>query len=138
VSTGAGPAGRLTTGIGSVRSRRACEELHRRGARGRSGPLSISFLKQPSWSGVQVAYAVNRRVGSAVVRNRLKRRLRAIVAERAASLPTGTYMVRVGPVGPALGFDELRVAMDQALERATNGRSRRAPAEGALEHGQVR
>ena len=114
------------------------EELRRRGVRGRSGPLSISFLKQPSWSEVQVAYAVNRRMGSAVVRNRLKRRLRAIVSERAASLPAGTYVVRAGPGGPALGFDELRIAMDQALERATNGRSRRSQAPGALDREAVR
>ncbi len=125
----AAPADRASmTGVGAVWSRRAFEELRRSGTRGRSGPLAISFLKQPSWSGIQVAYAVNRRVGSAVVRNRLKRRLRAIVSEQGASLPAGAYVVRAGPGGPALGFDELRVAMNQALERATNGRPRRSPA----------
>jgi ribonuclease P protein component len=56
-----------------------------------------------------------------VVRNQLKRRLRAIVSERAASLPAGTYVVRAGPEGSLLGFDELKVAMSQALEKATNG-----------------
>src|ERR1700722_11476695 len=118
VSTGAAPGGRTITGVRSVRSHRTFEELRYRGARGRSGPLQVSFLKKPSWSGVEVAYAVNRRVGSAVVRNRLKRRLRAIVSGRAASLPTGAYVVRAGPEGSLLGFDELKVAMNQALEQA--------------------
>jgi ribonuclease P protein component len=138
VSTTPVPADRMTTGVGKVRSRRSFEELRHGGARGRSGPLAVSFLKQPSWSGVQVAYAVNRRVGSAVVRNRLKRRLRAIVTERATSLPAGTYVVRAGPGGPALGFDELRVAMNQALERATSDRSRRARVTGPSDIGAAR
>jgi ribonuclease P protein component len=139
VSATAAPADRTaTTGVGAVRSRRVFEELRRSGTRGRSGPLVISFLKQPSWSGVQVAYAVNRRVGSAVVRNRLKRRLRAIVSERVSSLPAGTYVVRAGPGGSLLGFDELRVAMNQAFERATSGRPRHSAVIGTPDRGGVR
>jgi len=68
-----------------------------------------------------VAYAVGRTVGNAVQRNRLRRRMRAIVADRAAGLPTGAYLVRGGPGGPALEFDELKVAMSRAVEKATRG-----------------
>jgi len=128
VNTAAGPADRGVTGIRPVRSRRTFEQLRQHGAKGRSGPLTISFLQQPPWSGVEIAYAVNRRVGSAVVRNRLKRRLRAIVSERASSLPAGSYVVRATPGGALLGFNELRVAMNQALDKATNGRPRPMPA----------
>jgi ribonuclease P protein component len=78
-----------------------------------------------------VAYAVNRRVGNAVKRNRLKRRLRAIVSEQAAHLPAGAYLVHAGPGGPLLGFDQLKVAMSQALEKATTASSRRTSAERA-------
>ena len=66
-----------------------------------------------------MAYAVNRNVGKAVQRNLLRRRMRAIVAERAADLPTGAYLVRSGPEGPALDFRELKVAMCRAMEKAT-------------------
>ena len=52
-------------------------------------------------------------------RNRLKRRLRAIVSEQATYLPAGAYVVTQGPGGPSLEFDELKVAMSRALERAT-------------------
>ncbi len=116
---------RTPAAVGSVRSRQMFEQLRRRGVRGRSGPLTISFLKQPSWSGVEIAYAVNRKVGSAVVRNRLKRRLRAIVSERAVPLPAGAYLVGAGPGGVLLGFDELKAVMNEALEKATK---RPAPA----------
>jgi ribonuclease P protein component len=57
-----------------------------------------------------------------VVRNRLRRRLRAIVSEQATSLPVGAYVVRAGPGGAVLGFDELKVTLRQALDRATDGR----------------
>ena len=67
-----------------------------------------------------MAYAINRRVGNAVARNRLRRRMRAIMAEQASSLPVGAYVVSTGPGGSKLGFDELKVAMSQALERATD------------------
>jgi ribonuclease P protein component len=74
---------------------------------------------KPSWSGVEFAYAVGRSTGSAVARNRLKRRLRAIVFETAPTLPTGAYVVRAGSDATVLGFEELKAAMNEALEKAT-------------------
>ena len=67
-----------------------------------------------------MAYAVSRKVGTAVQRNLLRRRMRAIVADRATDLPAGAYLVRSGPEGPALEFRELKVAMSRAMEKATN------------------
>jgi ribonuclease P protein component len=106
--------------VGPIRSRRTYAELRRPSGRGRHGPVSISVLLRPDWDHCEVAYAVNRKVGNAVQRNRLRRRMRAIVAERAADLPTGAYLVRSGPEGPALEFRELKVAMSRAMEKATN------------------
>jgi ribonuclease P protein component len=107
--------------VGPLRSRRTLTALYQQGTRGRSGPVTVSFLTQPCWSRPEVAYAINKQVGTAVVRNRLRRRLRAIVAEQAASLPVGAYVVRTGPAGSSLGFDELKVAMNRAVEKATGG-----------------
>lgn len=67
-----------------------------------------------------MSYAVNRKVGSAVERNLLRRRMRAIVSEQATELPTGAYLVRVGLDGTALDFNELKAAMTRAFEKATN------------------
>ena len=92
-------------GVTAVRSRETFADLRRSSSRGRSGPLSVSFVAHPEWDRSQVAYAVSRKVGNAVRRNRLRRRLRAIVAERMADLPVGAYQVRSSDGGPALDFD---------------------------------
>jgi ribonuclease P protein component len=90
--------------------------------------VTVSYLERPDWQRSEVAYAVNRKVGNAVQRNLLRRRMRAILAEGATGLPIGAYLVRSGPEGPSLDFHELKVAMSQALERATNRGSTRTGA----------
>ena len=113
---------------GPVRSRRTFEALWHDSSQGRSGPFNVRFVYQSTWSRTEVAYAINRRVGNAVVRNRLRRRMRAVMAEQASSLPVGAYVVSTGPGGSKLGFDELKVAMSQALERATGRPAGHRPA----------
>ena len=113
-------------GIGPVRSRETFAELRRSSWRGRSGPLTVSFVQRPDWDRPQVAYVVNRKVGNAVQRNLLRRRMRAILAEQSGDLRIGAYVVRSSPGGPALEFNELKVAMSQALEKATNRAALRA------------
>ena len=112
-------------GVGPVRSRETFAELRRNSSRGRSGPVSVSFVDRPIWDRPQVAYAVNRNVGTAVQRNLLRRRMRAIVSELSTGLPVGAYVVRSSPGGPTLEFNELKVVMSQALEKATNRASTR-------------
>ena len=114
-----GPTPRAGAAVRPIRSRNTFADLRRPSGRGRSGPLSVSFVDRPDWDRSEVAYAVNRKVGNAVERNLLRRRMRAIVADRAADLPTGAYLVRSGPEGPALEFRELKVAMSRAMEKAT-------------------
>lgn len=119
------PAEARRASIDRLRSRRSFEAVRQGAWRGRSGPLTVSYLPRPSSDRSQVAYAIGRHVGGAVVRNRLRRRLRAILAEQAASLPAGAYVVRASPEGSAWGFEELKVAMSQAVEKAARGRSGR-------------
>ena len=64
---------------------------------------------------------MGRRVGKAVVRNRVRRRLRAIVAS--TPLAPGAYLVGVSPEAAALPFEELRAHVDRALRAATGGRT---------------
>jgi ribonuclease P protein component len=80
----------------------------------------VSFVARPGWDRSQVAYAVGRKVGNAVQRNRLRRRMRAVMADRAPGLAVGAYLVRSADGGPDLDFDELKVAMSQALDKATS------------------
>jgi len=78
-----------------------------------------------------VAYAVGRRTGSAVQRNRLRRRLRAATRERADLLqPDTAYLVGVDPTAATMSFDALSDALARALtmpDRQTGGPVPQAP-----------
>ena len=121
----------MSTGAGveRIRSRYTFQVLRRSGSRGRSGPITVTFVQQTSWSKPQVAYALGRKLGGAVVRNRLRRRLRAIVDEQADTLLPGAYLVSTGPGGTGLPFNELRMAMGRAMQTATGARVTRQPTE---------
>jgi ribonuclease P protein component len=60
----------------------------------------------------RVAYAIPKRVGGAVVRNRIRRRLRAVLAELGrrdpAALPDGVLLVSVGPEAVGRSARDLR------------------------------
>ena len=70
----------------------------------------------------RVAYAVGKRVGGAVQRNRLRRRLRAIVAEVATGMAPGAYLVAAGPEASDTGFEELKRTVAAAMTSASEGR----------------
>ena len=64
-----------------------------------------------------VAFAISRKVGPAVVRNRLRRRLRDELdgLARAQRLPTGAYLVALTPAAAALDGPALRGHLRDAL-----------------------
>ncbi|RLV48086.1 ribonuclease P protein component [Nocardioides mangrovicus] len=75
----------------------------------------------------QIGFVVSRAVGGAVVRNRVKRRLRHLMAERTETLPAGTYVVRAQPAAAAANWGELGEALDRCVERVltqSSGRER--------------
>ena len=62
-------------------------------------------------NGVRVAFAIGHEVGTAVVRNRTRRRLRSVMAEMAlpgGGLLAGDYLIRVNPAGASADSSELR------------------------------
>jgi ribonuclease P protein component len=118
---GAPPPVRLIWGI---RDRPTFRAL-RRGRRARVGPLTVWFVDGNFALPPRVAYAIGRKVGDAVERNRLRRRLRAIVREWAPELAPGAYLIGAAPEAAQLSYGELRVTMRQALEMV--GRERRGP-----------
>lgn len=110
--------------VDAVRSRRAFSALSRSRSRGRSGPLWVvradAPAEAPESTGdpVRFAYAIGRSVGGAVVRNRLRRRLRAAVREleAARTLAPGLYLVGAGPAATGTTPAELRRHLAGALE----------------------
>jgi ribonuclease P protein component len=60
----------------------------------------------------RVGFVVSKAVGGAVVRNRVKRRLRAIMAGELATLPTGLdLVVRANPASADATFADLTDAL---------------------------
>jgi ribonuclease P protein component len=86
--------------------------LRARGIRVRRGPLALTFLAEEGANGTRVAYAITKRVGGAVERNRLRRRLRAVFADLAGdgpgSVPDGVLLVSAGPEASGRDPEELR------------------------------
>ncbi|MCU1351025.1 MAG: Ribonuclease protein component [Acidimicrobiales bacterium] len=77
----------------------------------RRGALGVTYLADGEEGPPRVAYAIGRRVGGAVVRNRLRRRLRAVVAAAAADdprMPPGAYLFTATPVAVSLTHEELK------------------------------
>jgi ribonuclease P protein component len=67
----------------------------------------------------RVAYAIGRSVGSAVDRNRIRRRLRAAVAACASDLAAGgAYLFGAERSVLTLGFNDLCVAVASLVRRA--------------------
>ena len=86
--------------IGRIGRRDAFERFHRSSRSARAGCLRVSLIEaDPEGPAVAVAFAVPRSVGTAVQRNAVRRRLRAVLrgldAER--RLPDGWYLVMVRP-----------------------------------------
>jgi ribonuclease P protein component len=100
-----------------------------------AGPPDVTGIDSPpkpagsgalSGAVVRAGFVVSRAVGGAVVRNRVRRRLRHLVAERLHALPPGsTLVVRALPPAATTPYARLAADLDAALEAARAPHSRR-------------
>ena len=81
--------------------------------------MAVQFQPGAAEAPVRVAYAVGRRFGGAVERNRCRRQLRAVAGEITGDLPAGDYLIGVRPGEPPMTFRELRDRVLDAMLRAS-------------------
>ena len=99
-----------------IRDAATFQALRRRGRRVRRDGLTVTWLPGPhDGTPPRVAYAVGRKVGNAVVRNRLRRRLQALVVELAPELPPGTYLIGTDASVAAFDHGDLRRTLRTVL-----------------------
>ncbi|NCG37304.1 MAG: hypothetical protein GWP48_07250 [Actinobacteria bacterium] len=104
--------------IERLSSRRAFSRLHADGARSGRGPVRL--VKRPDpMSPPRFAFAIPRSVGNAVERNRIRRRIRAILSDLAASNPRqvegGDHLIRVTALIDHWSHDTLHSVMTELL-----------------------
>ena len=102
-----------------VRTRRQFALFASPTGRGQSGSLRISYVAgSPDADSVAVAYAISRKVGNAVVRNRIRRRLRALIDGLDPQPLPGKYLIRCGNETGKLSYDELQHHLRESLTRS--------------------
>src|SRR5690606_6982403 len=79
--------------IWRITERRAFQSLASTGRRSRTESLWCSYVNDPAVTPVRVAFALGRNIGPATTRNRVRRRLRAILQAGAASVPACGYLL---------------------------------------------
>jgi ribonuclease P protein component len=112
--------------IQPIRDRATFLRLRRSGRRVRRGPVTVTWVPGEPSEPTRVAYTVGRKVGGAVVRNRVRRRLRAVASERPTLLRPGAYLIGAGPEAAPMPYRELRAAVHEALSAVAQPRSRPA------------
>jgi ribonuclease P protein component len=89
---------------------------------GSTDPTGAGEIGQP-----RAGFVVSRAVGGAVVRNRVRRQLRHLVAARLGGFPIGSRLVvRALPAAATASGAQLGAALDAALDSALSARASRS------------
>ena len=99
--------------IDRIRHRDAFARLRREGVRVRVDSLWCSYVPDSGVAPPRVAFAIGRATGSAVQRNRLRRRLRAILG--ACDVPAGLLLIGADRAAIEHSFEELQRSVEQLL-----------------------
>lgn len=113
--------------IARIRGRHDFARLARDGTRIRCSALWCTWCPEPDSTSTRVAFAISRAYGPAVRRNRLRRRLRAVLTEldRIEPLPPGMLLVGPRPRQDfELTFDQVRTELSELLRRIRTSEAR--------------
>lgn len=112
---------RVCRPIGSLSGSAAVAQVRSAGTTRRRGPIRVSYLRDAADTSPLVALSVPRRVGTAVVRNRIRRRVKAVLRELAQAqpdaVPPGRYLISVYAPLEGVSSHELRHVVSQLLGR---------------------
>ncbi len=106
--------------IWRIRDRRSFVELRRRGRRAHAGCVSVTFAAAPVGTPAEpprVAFALSRKVGSAVERNRVRRQVQAHLRSISESMAPGAYLFTLKPGVAELDRTTLLNEVDSCLAR---------------------
>jgi ribonuclease P protein component len=102
-----------------LRHRAEFSEAVRQGQRAAAHGLVIHVWSNATTAPAKAGFVVGKVVGPAVVRNRVRRRLRHLVAARVDRLQPGTLLVvRATPPAATASYAALGDALDRGLDRA--------------------
>lgn len=116
--------------IAPLRSRASFASLSTQGRRGQGKWCWVRHAPLPEPDGVaagarvpQVGYAIGKKIGNAVVRNRIRRRLRPLVVAQAADLAPAAYLIGVKSNEVAwISHEELQNDLQRVLAAASEAR----------------
>ena len=100
--------------IDRIRHRDAFTRLRREGIRVRVDSLWCSFVPDSGVVPPRVAFAIGRATGSAVQRNRLRRRLRAILST--CDVPGGLLLIGADRAAIEHSFAQLQRSVEELLQ----------------------
>ena len=113
--------------IEGLSGRRVFERVRTEGVSARRGSIRVTYCPGPG-PACRFGFAVPRAAGSAVVRNRSRRRVRAVIQDldrEACGLPRpGDYCVGVAAPLDGLSASELRSAIIDLLRRVSRSAAR--------------
>jgi ribonuclease P protein component len=112
---------------GRIRGRAAFAELRHPTGRATRGAVRVRHVApgdRPGCDSALVAYALGRAFGTAVQRNRGRRRLRAVVAELGPELPPGSYLLSADTRVTDMNYPQLTSDVREAMLAAARDTAR--------------
>lgn len=90
------------------------QAVYRKGKSAGTREISVIYL---SSSALRVGFSVSKKVGNAVTRNKIKRRLRAAFRAELPSLKKGLYIVAARPAAVQADFQTLKRSLRYLLKK---------------------